>query len=247
MKREDEEAARCEFDQFLKGQSFGVDPNWTEVDQVCEPPDYFLELGDERFAVEVTGVLSQVEFGGSKTPTISVLTSSRRFVEGIERFAVEEDVLRGAYAVLAHPLRNFKNHSNQIRQEILRYIATTADQPSAPRQKVGGNRHENWSIQKVHAESNRLLCGFSPKAKWHIEVVQELRLLLAGCVETKEVKLANVRGPKILLILDRYSWADSATWRESVPPNSGFFHTVFRASRSGNSFPLFSKELRWNA
>jgi len=245
MKREDEEFARSEFDRFLRGRTGDEKPVWDEVAQAEEPPDFYLSLGAKRYAVEVTGILSQTELGAGRVPQIGVVVSSRRFVQRIERQTRCDGSLSGAYTVTVRPIENFNDRATELEEAIANYIRKNKDAESAPAENLGRQRLDSWRIHKVHSQSDNLYFVFLPSAKFEGEIVKELRSLITDRIAEKREKLKLIDNPKILLLVDRYSWADSEIWFKSAPTSYKEFHTLFTAAHERSSFVLHTEEPKW--
>src|SRR5262245_48913710 len=64
MKRKEEEASKMAFDQFLRTRSDNPTIIWDDV--VKDPPDYYLHLDGQKFAVEVTQIMETREINSEK-------------------------------------------------------------------------------------------------------------------------------------------------------------------------------------
>ncbi|MDE3090782.1 MAG: hypothetical protein KGJ80_15510, partial [Chloroflexota bacterium] len=136
MKRSDEEFCRSEFDKFLRESLGKTSIVWEEVAQSSEPPDYYLQLGDYRFAVEVTSIRETIKITPSPLTATGLSAASKKFVESIEKSAVDEGILTGMYVVTLEPMDAFAEVKNLIAERILSYVRSTKDLLVAQRQVV---------------------------------------------------------------------------------------------------------------
>jgi len=81
-KREDEELCRSIFDTILLTLFARDEIIWTPVEQRHEPPDYYVELSGEKYAVEVTSLIEKMRTGtGEKLPYLSTLFPLKKLVD----------------------------------------------------------------------------------------------------------------------------------------------------------------------
>src|SRR5689334_11080515 len=134
MKREDEEHAKASFDRYLRNKYPNITIEWEDVEQQNEPPDYFVYLGTEKIAVEVTTLMEAVELGGPKAITFQgVIHWMDKFVKETEKIAFSQDYLRGEYVIrFNRPIKDFGQVRQQIQLDILNYIHETKSFESAP-------------------------------------------------------------------------------------------------------------------
>ena len=78
--RKDEIAAVESFRQHLLNKGMAVEP-WQGGD---ESPDFYLTIG-ERFAVEVTNLIDDVEINGNKVPRLLYAVSTEKLASEIEK------------------------------------------------------------------------------------------------------------------------------------------------------------------
>ena len=254
MKRPDEELCKVQFDAFL-GQFF--DPSeisWIEVAQEDEPPDYYLVLGSVWFAVEVTTLLENVSVGtASPLPPEIIGRFLRGFVKEVEQVARAEGSLHGKYLVtFSTPIDGFSNVRDAIRAKLLDYIRKTSSMKSSSpeivfERIVPDHRRQQCGIQKVDGRRDRIDSGGPFWVKWEGEATADLCDLIEGSLTTKASKLTGVAEPKILLLLDRYVFADREMYEICLPKVSSLdsFHTVFVVQSSRRGFVFHSQQSDW--
>lgn len=245
MKPRDEEFAKESFDSFLRQQVPLERTRWQEGD---EPPDYFLQLDGERYGVEVTMIVPNVELDGVSYSSRMLGDALRRFSDDLQERARAAGILRGAYVVWLEPIEDFKRLAPVARKSFLRYVERTRDVESAPQEVVARQRGVRWYIKKLHAEKDYLTWTMATGGGgFEGAVRQELVDLLAGCVESKTQSLSEVEGRIILLMVDAYHCAESHLWLDCLPDGLRRFHTVARVFQDHECQILKSEREDWRA
>jgi len=226
--RRDEQFARTCFDRHLKALGLkGV--RWRKG---RNPPDYYLTAGSFSFAVEVTQVMESVEVGALKVTERGALAALSALEDEIEARAREAGTLNGAYALHLSPIPNLRTARRSLILGALAYIERTRYRDTADVETLArGTRGRDISIQKIGSSTS--LVGSTKSiggAKWRVEVQRELTSLLTTAVERKVTRLRRGRIPKVLLLVDAYSYAESTDWAVcSAACRLEPFHTVARA------------------
>jgi len=255
MKRADEELCKTQFETFLRGFFAPAEMNWMEVDQLYEPPDYYLLLAGARFAVEVTTLLERVLVGdGSLLPHAVISRILQDFVENVETTARAEGCLHGDYLVaFLTPIDNFANFRDEIQRRLLDYIRSTSSLERSPleivfERIVPQQRPQQCGIQKVGSKLDRVVSGGPVWAKWEGDAAVDLCGLLNQSLDTKVDKLRDITVPKILLLLDKYMFADQEMYEKCMPRTSslGSFHTVFVVQGNERGFIFYSQRSDWS-
>lgn len=83
MKRGDEAFCTSEFEKFLRESLGKTSIVWEEVAISAEPPDYYLQLENQRFAVEVTSIRETIKINPSSLTATGLSAASKRLVESI--------------------------------------------------------------------------------------------------------------------------------------------------------------------
>jgi len=234
MKRSDEEHCRVAFDRFLEGENPASHREWCEVPADQEPPDYYLTLGAERYAVEVTSVVEFVDVLPKPLSQITLNQSAERLVHKAEAIASRQGILSGAYAVYLGPIDNFAAHRESLLQAIVEYVRRTAALPSAPAATLHKGSGRHYDIRKVSATGSLIGLMFSEGAKWQVEARDELHALLRAAVTRKARLLCGLR-PACLLLLDRYLFADAGSWLHAASSieRNGLFSLIARVGPEG--------------
>ncbi len=82
--RADEEQCKNKFDAFLRQRYLDGDISWRCGD---EPPDYYVRLRGDCYAVEVTNLFENIELGDETTSHLGFRTRVLAFLRQIEQKA----------------------------------------------------------------------------------------------------------------------------------------------------------------
>ena len=79
------------------------------------------------------------------------------------------------------------------------------------------------------------------------EALVEVKQLLGNRLDEKQYRLRNIAYPKILLLHDKYYFADLEAYKEciSTAPSLQSFHTVFIVGSIIEGEVLYSQDLTW--
>lgn len=122
MKRIDEEISKTEFDHLLKDR-FGEQVSaWVEVRQEHEPPNYYVNINDCKYAVEVTSIWERLKLGGRQIPSIGISQSLSRFTDEIKEEANSKGTLLGAYVITYSPMEEFGSKKDCLKRKILEFF-----------------------------------------------------------------------------------------------------------------------------
>jgi hypothetical protein len=254
MKRSDEELCKAQFDSFIKQFFSPQRMIWEEIPQQDEPPDYYLLLGDTKFAVEVTTLMELVSVGTlSSLPRFQIVRFFEQFVGKIEEIAKNEGYLRGYYLVsFSAPIEDFSAVHDKVRDRLLEYIRNTSHVETAPFQclferVVPQQRPQECGIQKLGSRPVRIVSGAPVWAKWEGEAAEGIYSLLHEILNIKMHKLADIGEPIILLLLDEYRFADRQMFEKCIHriPSPVHFHTIFIVQGQKGGFPIYSQNRDW--
>lgn len=244
MARLDEEFAKESFSRIFPRLGISEQVVW---ERGTEPPDFFLTLGAELYAVEVTRIVGQIELNGRREPKRKSAAILQRFADELQDTAREQGILRGAYVLWLEPTDDFKEVAPKARLAFLDYVSRTKDLASAPGETVLKKRGLHWSITKFHDNKTYLLATRSEGTGGLLsEVVKDFPGLLSIALETKAAKLAALSMPRILLLVDDYHYADEQLWcHEVLVPFHQTFHTIARVFQEYECQILWSTKSSW--
>jgi hypothetical protein len=196
--------------------------------------------------VEVTSILENVMLGEKSIDHIEIDKSVKRFIDNIQKDAIEQGFLTGAYIVRYKPLRDFGKQMQVISARIKGYLQRTQNVSTAPAEDIVGEGHLRWYIWKAHSNKS-YITRTTEDAKWGGEAIDNLCNLLNRTLETKVKKLGMISLPKILLLHDRFAWIGAGQWRQYVAKLDYLenFHTIFIVSEKSRNSILHSVETSW--
>ena len=253
-KKHSEELCKNSFDRFLKNLLPYSSISWEDVPQKCEPPDYYLCIDDNRYAVEVTILMKKVNVGKKHKPLPHrrISENLQCFIKNdIESIARDNNYLCGTYWVsFSEPIKNFPNNKRKIQSSLLSYIRKTQNLNNAPCQVVYKTGRQDCEIEKTGDRDDKVCIGISlTTSKWDGEINSEVYQLLDESIGKKVYKLRNISCPKILLLHDQYLFACSQKYKSFILSISSrfSFHTVFLVENKSKSLLLYSQDPKWES
>lgn len=245
MDRNGEAMARDAFRQALRVAGV-VDMGWRRG---AEPPDYYLRVGRTSYAVEVTRVMERHAVGSLSLPTHGVRASLEELPRAVERAALRAGILSGSYGMTLAPVPNLRAIAPQLIAGALRYLGATRFASEAPRELLLGLREgRKIAIQKVACAPDRVggVMFIGPVKRAH-RVHQDLVRLLGESMAKKAARLARVRLPRVLLLVDSYVYGELDHWRCAISAlDVTRFHTVARIADVGVCHVLHSEKRAWS-
>lgn len=241
------------FETYLLQNSIDTICVWNRVRGGNDPPDYYLTLGNQKYAVEVTSTSPVI--GKSNILQETYESTHIEIVEEIRDEAQKRGILSGIYALgIYDPLTDtdlkFKRIKKIFISEALQIIENLSQQPIGSQRYIEHNYHVMGDIIKVGDEDNDIGHVLDMQTEWteSPQFFTKLTLLLQSPISSKKKKLVEKSEyyPAILLILNTYGLASSQDYKKVVRNISdiSFFHTVFLVMGSNGTI-LFSKEPRW--
>jgi hypothetical protein len=248
MKRDDEEFCRKAFSAYLSSVSPSLSQVWAAIEQSEEPPDYELNLGGTDYAVEVTTLMEKVQVGNLHLPPIGITNSLWSIVRKIEQHAIDQGKLHGAYYVcFLHSIPNLAAIQEALEKFLFDYFEKTFAKDRAEQAELRIGFQHICFVAKVFNSETFVNIGGPVFAKWEGESSLPICSILQEAIEDKSRKLRMIDQPKILLLLDMYSFASNSAIKECVSVLSGLdaFHSIFITKPSGNHLMLKSENPVW--
>src|SRR5258705_3659065 len=208
--RREEQFAKEAFSRFLAGRH-SAPPEW---EPGSEPPDFWLNLGGRRLAVEVTQLMEWLDVGPPALTTLGANVSLTRTIQQLRLQAQAAGLLRGFYHIHVCPLPDLRRILPDLQTRLFAYLQDTAADSAAERRELWRGRYgQRWMVEKVHANSDALAESMSlGSAKLEGEVREELSLLLSTSLADKREKVRAIREEVIMLLVDAYHYADGVDW-----------------------------------
>ncbi len=247
MKQPHEERCKGEFDKLVRNIFPYSQIAWAEAKD--DPPDWFLTIDSVRYAVEATTIVEFLASTGYKLSSVDISASLHRFVKSIEKSAIKEGILNGAYIVALCPIPNFARNRCKLHDDLMRYIRDTRDLPDADEYILGYVGHQRISIKKIHDNKNYVAEGISFGAKWEGDAQKDLAQFISQALSQKVDKLRHITDPIILLLLDEYHYSLIADWNSAINScgNRVQFEVICRVVSDEPSTILWSRSSNWNS
>jgi hypothetical protein len=250
VKSESEEFCKDSFDGYLNKITPGSTIFWKEVERKDEPPEFYLSVDGTIYAVEVTILMQKVDVGAKRHLPVSIVRDLLRnfVVDEVEAVARKNSFLHGSYVVsFSKPITDFANIKSMIQSDLLSYISATQAISKAPRRVVYARGRQECRIVKVHTEENKVVMGGPVISRWRSEALVEAKQLLDNRLDEKQHRLKNIAYPKILLLHNKYYFADLDAYKACISTASSLrsFHTVFIVESNIEGQILYSQEPAW--
>lgn len=252
MKREDEEICKDAFNKYLSLRFDTKVISWEEVSQENEPPDYFLKLNGEKFAVEVTQIMITKELDKKKISILSVVGFIEGLIQEVKQNTVH--IPNGSYFLSYQNLLNnhkyASNSRNNLVKNIIKYIEDTQNVNNAPKKTIlQKGYNELFAITKVNNLKKEII-GSSIDFFNADGVMKEVYSLIKSSMIEKAHKLSKINKPKILLLYDNYRLRSEVFAQESdienlinfLDNNLMGFHTIFWVYNDKDGFVLYSEK-----
>jgi hypothetical protein len=238
---ESEETSKAGFDAFIRVHVPASTPTWCEGE---DPPDYYLEFGGQKFAVDVSILLKQVVLGRARLRPRDVRDAFVDLAREVELSAKEIGVLDGHYTVyMPRAIPNLRRVAPLLKARMLKFVATTGDAAAGVQEefyKVAGRR---CVIEKVAEYGSALLAGGPSESRWATDAEYELGELVAERIAAKAADLKRITIPKILVLDEQYPFAEASMYSSLARPISGTddFHTIYVHRRGLDGVLLTSR------
>lgn len=242
------------FDRFLREQGQYNDLVWERVPEGQDPPDFYLTLETEHFAVEMTStkIFREVALGSGSVIEQTYEASHTAVVREVQNKAEAQGILSGVYIVdFARPMSDerFRQVKKAVIGNLLAYIQKTQDLIEAESERIFYQNREVCRIGKVPGSMSGVYEAFNDTA-WPEapETTDKVCQMLQATIAEKQQKLRNEGAPKILLLLNTYDFATPGMYADCVKKNPAaldFFHTVFVVWGNGNGCVLHAVEPDW--
>lgn len=235
--RHDEIAAVEGFRQYLLSKGMRVGPR----EDGADPPDFYLTVEGERFAVEVTNLIDEIETNGPYIPRLSYTNSVHKLTTEIEEESRNTGTLKGHYVFWINgPFESFPKLKEHIKSKSMTFLEQTKDTspgygeyllaadetgailttdfPEQPPDYLHGVGAVFCFIWKKEDNPNQLsLVITSPKfMDWEKEIEQEACKLLQRSISEKSRKLKEVTLKRILLLPDLSRFMDVKVYQKCI-------------------------------
>ncbi len=248
--RENEELCRRCFDRYLVDR-LGLQPiSWREGE---DPPEYYLVVECRKFAVEVTTLVGEIKTGSKSIADIEYVAALRKLAKRIQAVAIQRGILRGTYGILFNgPFDRLGRISSLIESQALNYIRDTQNLSEAPSCTIFKQGDRTCSIQKIKSSPDKIGYGINALpdwGKWEGDILTEACHVLQKAISQKKEKLEHITLPKILLLLDQYSFAEPHIYKQCIEGLNLLecFHSIFIVKKENEGYFLHTQDRSWSA
>lgn len=200
-------------------------------EEADDPPDYWLKVGEHRFAVEITSI---VEDQGYDALCNSLYGSIKAQIKSGDSFP-------GNYAVEFFRRPEIPERWMREWKKLVAYAATKirglAGSNPGSESRVFQDKGGYITVSKWTDEGSVVGMCRTPEAKWEVEVQDELSKLLKQAIGKKFQKLQKkgvmaVCPDVILLLYDAYGYGSIETTQSAVLNIKGYdwLHSIFWAA-----------------
>jgi hypothetical protein len=246
--REDEERAKESFDRYLFNER-ELKARWKpKPNGKNKAPDYFMWVGNKKFAVEVTALWGKINAGLGPKPRAHFFSVLDCFCHRIKELALEKDYLCGYYYIcLLGNTKYFLQDKEDLETRILDYIRKTKYKNQTNFEPILRETGCRYTICKQTNNKNDIF--FRPSlAAWSgsPEVKKETCEILHDRISKKKKLLKHIKLPKILLLPDCHGFANRRTYKECLSKINSFdfFHSIF-VTEGYNGYFIYTIEKRW--
>jgi len=232
--RYDEELCKEAVNELLK--EYGVSPNWEDGP---DPPDYFVEVDNEKYAVEVTSIHGVTELEGNRYTWTQLRNDLLDFGQKICDQIESEVTIKGSYILSLPPLPSLKNQKSKILKSALNYFNSNSEITRAiSKVTVFKSKNKVVDIWKIKDTGSSIIPQSLPGGALITKKEEQLSERLKTAIESKIQKLKHFKYPKILVILDLYGFERSKEeWEDRIPENSAnFFECIIRVQNNQAQF-----------
>ena len=247
MKQPHEERCKVEFDKLARNIFPHSQLVWEEVKD--DPPDWFLTIDSVRYAVEATTIVELLASTDYELSSVDVSASLHGFVKSIEKSAIKENILNGAYLITLCPIPNFAQNRRKLHNDLMDYIRNTRDLPNADEYTLGYVGHQRISIKKISGNKNDVTEGIFFGDKLEVDAQKDLAQFISQALSQKADKLRRITDPIILLLMDEYQYSFIADWNSAVNSceNRVQFDVICRVTPNEPSTILWSRSPNWTS
>jgi len=250
MKRPREVITKEEFHKVIQAIFPESSIVWKDVPQLEEPPDWFLTIDNERYAVEATTIDELIQLNKNELVSIFGITNSlTSFIKEIEQLAIDLGILSGTYFISIFPIPDFIQKKKLIKKVLLDYIRETKQLASASTHIIADIKGHKILITKGNFNKDCVIGGILTSVRLDGEVQKRLLQSVAHSLSMKSNKLHHIAEPKILLLFDRYPYSDMVDWTSVIHlcPEREYFCCICRIHPPDKTAILWANSPIWKA
>ena len=231
------------FNQYLASKCTSSIIKWFDGD---EPPDYYLTVNGESYAVEVTALIERINSGLGEKSINTISHSLQRMVDEAEHEADLRGDLNGRYTVyLLEPVERFAKLRVSITKKIIEYVRATKSADSLPQEVLLWQNGRTCVAIAKSASQPSMIDSFDcieGSDGWLEELKATAYKLLQTAVNVKSRKMSHLDLPKILILDNQYLLADIDYYSACVSEVKGLdaFSVVFVVGIEGKGYMIYS-------
>jgi hypothetical protein len=203
----------------------------------ANPPDFNLTIDSRPYAVEVTAFMRTLTMGRKPMSMPAVVEHLVELVREAENRVRGANLLRGTFVVhCPRPIEGLGARREELVAGIWTAVGFLWSQPEGSSEVFYRQRGRIYQVTKVRNEGAVLYLGGPTDSIWRGEATMELKSLIEERLAAKRKALRDVATPWVLLLEERYPYADAEMYHEIPNPPSGAneFAAIF-VVRSQNS------------
>ncbi len=236
--KKQEEFCRDEFDRWLKASLSGHHVIWEDNDN--DPPDFWLILDSQRYAVEITRIVDEEDR--------TVAAALWRIIAEAKGQAVKAGQLFGTYLV------EFKGRidrgrgklRNALKARVLDYVRRTAWLETDSGEIIEIGAKVLCKITKLHGRGASILPIGGPhdKGMGESEIRAELTELLKRSLGEKSRIPRETNYPTVLILYDLYWQIDQEVFLDCLNglTEKTVFHTVYVVQDIGRGYMAYQTQ-----
>ncbi len=241
MKSPDEEYAKNSFHNFLVRELSIEQLSWKE----SETPDFYLNINNSTFGLEITSLMSSLNKENINLPIAAIYAITHEIKTRISECAKSLDMLDGAYLLrINKPIKINKSEKNKIIKNAVKYIQESQKTLKRSSLVLFHKNSANIEIEKIHSKKQYVGITGPTITRWEGEAKEEIYNILQERIISKAKKLDKVNLPKILVLLDRYHFADYDQYREAILEiqEKNKFNLIFLVGQEYKGISLYGEE-----
>jgi hypothetical protein len=242
------------FDRYLAHQLDGPLPCWTTVPQGQDPPDFFLTIQDEAYAVVVTSTQVLRESSAGQTPVNEeTFEATHHEIATALEDAARTRGYEGSYVLsFDEPISSLelRDSRSALIAELLGAISRSQREPVSWSASVGPDNGTLCRLLKVedgeiHVLEESSYGAWIDSPRFMAFVSEVLRHAVIR--KRESLRRKQVSQPSILLLMNTYYLADlaiCASCMEAVREKDAF-HAIFVVQPDGSGCVVHSKQAAW--
>ncbi len=211
----EEEFCKEAFNEYLKSM-YDKDLYWYNVPLVDEPPDFYLDIYNQKYAVEVTSFSRYAKLKDKMVPVRSISESLFKFIDIIENNLKTKSLLNGTYNIYFCGIsENFNYIKKELKAKIEDFIIGNAYGNPTDLIDIYADSRFICKISKTLISGKRLHGMYQESSRGY-NIFNFCLDLLSRAINDKTLKLSKITEKKILLIYNTDILGTPEIYRECI-------------------------------